>query len=228
MKACPGPVVSSGFSTWLVVFARDGFLDVGGALVFRDCSSPVRVDDRDLLRGRLDMAQDEGKRAAADGAEADHHNRAIPGGVHVPIAHFIETPVFAKVMSRYIVWSTACTEKCVAYAKLPRLRASQASGPLPGGSRRTSTSPGSPARGRAVTSITDMPSSKTPPILPRHQTMFAVSGIILTLTQPSTMVKNQEHQPALRLALDDMSRARHQQRREEDEVRVDRLLCHVR
>jgi hypothetical protein len=46
-----------------------------------------RIDDDETALVELEVTLDERQRAAADGAETDHHDRASDGAVHGPVGH---------------------------------------------------------------------------------------------------------------------------------------------
>ena len=51
------------------------------------CVAVIRVDYGDVLPVAVEMSQNKRQSPAADRTEADHHDRAIPGGIDGPVGH---------------------------------------------------------------------------------------------------------------------------------------------
>ena len=73
----PGPPVSSGVQHLTVVLPGDRhLLEAQPALVEQLAVGVDRVDDHELRSVEADVPLEQRQHAAADGAEADHHDRA--------------------------------------------------------------------------------------------------------------------------------------------------------
>src|SRR5207244_8652042 len=71
-----------------VVSPGDRLLDEGESRFFgKICVAVVGVDDSDTLPVAIEVPENERQSPAADRAEADHHDGAIPGGIDRPIGH---------------------------------------------------------------------------------------------------------------------------------------------
>ncbi len=92
-EAAPAAFGEQRRQQFAIVLARDGGLDEAHPMLLRERAiGIVGIDDDHALLVEREVAFDQRQGSLADGAEADHHDRAIDAAMHGPVSH-VSSPV---------------------------------------------------------------------------------------------------------------------------------------